>query len=153
MEIDLRDLIQEGQIQKESGMGWDQVERLLKRAFEDLKSAERNMPFDEPGAMDFIYKAMFHAANALIRFYGFRPGSTRQHQGVIAAVERILGPDSKTLILKFDRLRKRRNEFEYQGIFEMGRAELKDAVEHAKRFVERIREQLEKVNPQKKFQW
>ncbi len=52
-----------------------------------------------------------------------------------------------------ERLRKRRNEFEYQGIFEMGRAELKDAVEHAKRFVERIREQLGEVNPQKKFQW
>jgi hypothetical protein len=61
---DLRDLIQEGQIQEESGIGWDQVERLIKRAFEDLKSAERNLPFDEPGAMDFIYKAMFHAANA-----------------------------------------------------------------------------------------
>jgi len=103
--------------------------------------------------MDFIYKAMFHGANALIRSYGFRPGSTRQHQSVIAAVERILGADSKTLILKFDRLRKRRNEFEYQGIFEMGRAELKDTVEHAKRFVERIREKLEKTNPQKKFQW
>ncbi len=153
MEIDLRDLIQAGQIQKESDMGWDQVERLLKRAFEDLKSAERNMPFDEPGAMDFIYKAMFHAANALIRSYGFRPGSTRQHQGVIAAVEQILGPDSKTLILKFDRLRKRRNEFEYQGIFEMGRAELKDAIEQAKLLVEKIREKLEKANPQKKFKW
>ena len=75
--IDLRDLIQEGQIQEEPGIGWDQVERLIKRASEDLKSAERNMPFDEPGAMDFIYKAMFHAGNALIRSYGFRPGATQ----------------------------------------------------------------------------
>lgn len=92
---DLRDLVQEGQIQEESGIGWDQVERLIKRAFEDLKSAERNMPFDEPGAMDFIYKAMFHAGNALIRSYGFRPGATRQHQGVIKAVGRILGSEYK----------------------------------------------------------
>src|SRR3989338_7965909 len=117
--VDLRDLIQEGQIQEESGIGWDQIERLLKRAFEDLKSAERNLPFDEPGAMDFIYKAMFHAGNAIIRSYGFRPGIIRQHQGVITAVGRILGPESKTLILKFDKLRKRRNEFEYQGVFAM----------------------------------
>src|SRR3989338_7193451 len=108
--VDLRDLIQEGQIQEESGIGWDQIERLLKRAFEDLKSADRNMPFDEPGAMDFIYKAMFHAANALLRACGFRPGATRQHRGVITAAARILGSESKILILKFDKLRKRRNQ-------------------------------------------
>src|SRR3989338_6819807 len=96
---DLRDLIGEGQIQKEPGIGWDQVERLKKRAFEDLKSSERNLHLDEPGAMDFIYKAMFHAGNALIRSYGFRPGATRQHQGVITAVGRILGQEYKTLIL------------------------------------------------------
>ncbi|MBI4431148.1 MAG: hypothetical protein HY587_05505 [Candidatus Omnitrophica bacterium] len=84
--IDLSDLIREGQIQEEPSIGWDQVEQLIRRAFEDLKSADRNMPFDEPGAMDFIYKAMFHAANALLRSYGFRPGATRQHQGVITAV-------------------------------------------------------------------
>ena len=150
---DLRDLIQEGQIREESGIGWDQVERLIKRAFEDLKSAERNLPFDEAGAMDFIYKAMFHAGNALIRFYGFRPGATRQHQGVIIAVGRILGPEYTTLILKFDKLRKRRNEFEYQGVFEMGREELKNSIEHAKQLVTAIRKSLEDSNPQKQFKW
>lgn len=151
--IDLSDLVREGQIQEEPGIGWDQVERLIRRAFEDLKSADRNMPFDEPGAMDFIYKAMFHAANALLRSYGFRPGATRQHQGVITAVERILGAESKFLILKFDKLRKRRNQFEYQGIFEMGREELRDSIEQAKRLVAAIRTELEKSNPQKYFDW
>ena len=77
--VDLRDLMKDGQIQEESDIGWDQVERLIKRLYEDLKSADRNLPFDEPGAMDFIYKAMLHAGNALIRSYGFRPGATRQH--------------------------------------------------------------------------
>ena len=151
--IDLQDLIGEGQIQEEPGIGWDQVERLLRRAFEDLKSAERNLPFDEPGAMDFIYKAMFHSGNALIRSYGFRPGATRQHQGVISAVGRILGPEFKTLILKFDKLRKRRNDFEYQGIFEMGREELKDSIEQAKQLIAAIRKSLEQSNPQKQFDW
>src|SRR3989338_5090590 len=143
--IDLSDLIREGQIQEEPSVGWDQAERLIRRAFEDLKSADRNMPFDKPGAMDFIYKAMFHAANALLRAYGFRPGATRQHQGVITAAERILGPESKALILKFDKLRKRRNQFEYQGIFEMGREELKDSIEQAKQFVHAIRKTLEEA--------
>ena len=92
----------EGQIQEESGIGWDQVERLIKRAFEDLKSAERNLP---------------------------------------------------ALILKFDKLRKRRNEFEYQGVFEMGREELKNSIEHAKQLVTAIRKSLEDSNPQKQFKW
>lgn len=151
--VDLSDLIRNGQIQEEAHIGWDQIERLMKRSYEDLKSAERNLPFDEPGSMDFIYKAMFHAANALIRSYGFRPGSIRQHQGVISAIEKILGDDSKALILKFDRLRKRRNQFEYQGIFEMGRTELKDSVAQAKTFVRLIQSTLGKSNPQKHFNW
>ena len=60
--IDLRDLIQAGQIQEEPDIGWDQVERLMRRAFQDLISAEKITGFDEPGAMDFVYKGMFHAA-------------------------------------------------------------------------------------------
>lgn len=151
--VDLSDLIRSGQIQEEPSIGWDQIERLIKRSFEDLKSAERNLPFDEPGSMDFIYKSMFHAANALIRSYGFRPGATRQHQGVVLAVEKMLEEDSKALILKFDRLRKRRNQFEYQGIFEMGRTELQDSVAQARAFVQLIKSTLEKRNPQKRFAW
>jgi len=151
--IDLRQLIQDGQIQAESGIGWDQVERLMKRSLEDLKSAERILPFDEPGAMDFIYKAMFHSGNALIRSHGFRPGATRQHQGVIAAVGKILGPASQTLILKFDKLRKRRNQFEYQGIFEMGKENLKDSIQQAKDLVSEIEKSLRDSNPQKQFKW
>ncbi len=151
--IDFSDLIKGGQIQEEPSIGWDQVDRLIKRAFEDLKSAERNLPLDEPGSMDFMYKAMFHSANALIWSYGLRPGALRQHQGVILAVERILGEKYKALILKFDRLRKRRNQFEYQGIFEMGRQELSDSMSQARELVEAIKQFLREKNPQKHFNW
>ena len=96
---------------------------------------------------------MFHSGNALIRSYQFRPGAVRQHQGVITAVGRILGVESKTLILKFDKLRKRRNECEYQGIFQMGRQELADAIVQAKELVSKIRKSLEDSNPQKHFKW
>jgi len=68
-------------------------------------------------------------------------------------VGRILGPEYKALILKFDKLRKRRNEFEYQGIFTMGREELKDSIEQAKQLVVVIRKSLEDSNPQKQFKW
>lgn len=149
--IDLSDLICERQIQEEPGIGWDQVDRLLVRAHEDLSSAKKVIRFDEAGAMDFVYKAMFHAANALIRSCGYRPGAVRQHQGVIAATGRILGGEAKGLILKFDRLRKRRNQFEYQGIFEMGSQELADSVKQAEEFLVSIKNVLEEKDPQKRF--
>ena len=41
--IDLGDLMRNGQIQEEPAIGWDQIERLMKRSFEDLKSADRNL--------------------------------------------------------------------------------------------------------------
>ena len=68
----------------------------------------------------------------------FRPGPVRPHQGVIEAVGRILGKDCEMLILKCDRLRKRRNQFEYQGLFEMGDQELEETVVHAGEFVKTI---------------
>ena len=136
--IDFKDLVDKNQPKREPNIGRDQVDRLLNRAQKDLASATKLIPFDEAGGMDFIYKALFHAANALIRSQGYRPGPVRQHQGLITAIERILGKDSKTLILKFDQLRKKRNQFEYLGVFEMGKKELESTMEMAKQLVDRI---------------
>ena len=139
-----QDLIDAGQLQREPNIGNDQVERLLKRAEKDLESAAAVKEFDEANAMELAYNAMFHSANALLRLHGLRPGPVRQHQGVIACVSRLLGGETESFILKFDRLRKRRNQLEYQGIFEMGSQELDEAIEHAKTFVTRISQVIKK---------
>jgi uncharacterized protein (UPF0332 family) len=141
-EIDFKDLIQSRQIQAEPAIGRDQVQRLMKRADKDLASAEAVKAFDEAAAMDLVYKAMFHASNALLGQHKLRPGPFRQHQGVIEAVGRILGPEARSLMLKFDRLRKRRNQFEYEGLFEMGSQELKDALIQASELVDVIRRRV-----------
>jgi uncharacterized protein (UPF0332 family) len=130
--INFKDLVEKGQLKRESYIGPDQVERFLKRADKDLASSAKLVTSDEVGAMDFIYKAVFHAANGLVRSFGYRPGPVRQHRGVIPAVERILGKQSETLVLKFDQLRKRRNQFEYMAVIEMGTQELKDTMKHTK---------------------
>jgi len=119
-EIDFDDLIKSRQLKREPAIGQDQVDRLLKRAQQDLESAKMIKPTDEAAAMDLTYKAMFHAANAILGKHKLRPGPVRQHLGVIEAATRILPPEAETHLLKFDRLRRRRNLFEYQGVFEMG---------------------------------
>lgn len=140
----LRDLIDAGQLKREPKAGSDQVARLIERARKDLESAHRLLDGDPAGAMDLIYKAYFHAANALLRQFGYRPGAVRQHIGVLTATERILGDEHDQLIALFDRLRKRRNEFEYQAVFEMGRTDLDLTFDAANRFLELVQKQLSK---------
>lgn len=143
-EIDFDDLIRTRQLQRESAIGQDQIERLLKRSRQDLDSAKRIKPTDEAAAMDLAYKAMFHAANALLARHKLRPGPVRQHQGVIEATTRILAPEATTHLLQFDRLRRRRNLFEYQGVFEMGSEELDEALANARELVAIIKRRLSK---------
>ena len=139
--INFEDLIKTRQLQREPNIGKDQVERLLKRADIDLKSAASLKDSDPALAMDVAYKAMFHAGGALLRIHGLRPGPIRQHQGVIEAVGRILGPETEILMSEFDRLRKRRNQFEYQGLFEMGGYDLDKALRHAEELVKIIQKE------------
>ncbi len=149
MKTDFKDLLEKGQLKHEPGIGKEQVELLMIRAEKDLDSASKLISFDEAGAMDFVYKAFFHTANALLRLHGYRPGPVRQHQGVLIAVERMLGKEYKQLLLKFNRLRKRRNRFEYLGIFEMGTQELKGYLEAAKQFVTAIKREINQMHSDK----
>jgi uncharacterized protein (UPF0332 family) len=142
---DFQDLIDAGQLRNEPAIGKDQVGKLLKRARRDLETAHRIKEFDEAIAMQAAYEAMFHSANALLRLHGYRPGPVRQHQGVIAAVSRILPREATLFIKRFDNLRKRRNEFEYQGLYQMGSEELGDALENAKAFMDLIEAEINKT--------
>jgi len=126
------DLVREGKLKREPKIGLDQVERLLKRSRKDLVTAQKLLNEDTGLAIAAIYDAMFHAANALIKMQGYRPGDKKQHIGVIEAVRRTLGNSAKNLIIKFDDLRIARNRFEYQAIFNMSRTQLEKALDDAK---------------------
>lgn len=94
---------------------------------------------------------MFHAANALIQSQGFRPGRIQQHIGVIEAVERTLGIETRPMIRKFDRLRQKRNEFEYQGLYRGTKTEIINGFHDAELLIEKIEKYIHKNNPQRKF--
>ena len=147
------DLINEGKLKKEPQAGLDQVERLLKRSGKDLKTAEKLLNEDPELAVAAIYDAMFHAANALIRMQGYRPGSRMQHIGVIEALRRTLGDSAKNLMIKFNDMRIARNRFEYQAIFTMSQAQLEQAHKNAADIIKTIRLYIEKHNPQKHFEF
>lgn len=145
------DLVKKESLKKEPKVDFKLVSRLLKRAKKDLIMAKRNLDADEPTALDLVYKSMFHAANALIRSQGFRPGKIKQHIGVIGAVKRTLGVKAKPIIFKFDRLRQKRNEFEYQGLYRGTRTEIKNSFADAKKLIEEIEKYIQAKNPQRKL--
>jgi len=106
---------------------------------------------DEGAALTFIYNAMFHAANALIRSQGYRPGNRFQHVGIIEAVSRIIGNDFKNLIIKYNKLRIQRNRFEYQTDYSSSKTQLLKNMDDAEEFVSVIEKYLKKNNPKLKL--
>ncbi|MBU4377354.1 MAG: HEPN domain-containing protein [Candidatus Omnitrophica bacterium] len=149
--MDYSDLVKENKLKKEPDIGFDQVERLLKRSRKDLTTARQLIGKDEELAVAAIYDAMFHAANALIRMQGYRPGTVRQHIGVIEAVNRTLGKNAENLIIKFDNMRVARNKFEYQAILDMSKAQLDKALQDAEELAKMIAKHIFRQNPQRQF--
>jgi len=151
MKFDFNDLIKAGGLIKEEKIGFDQVARFLKRARKDLLTAKKIISTDEAVALDLVYKAMFHSANALIRFLGFRPGRIGQHKAIIRATERILGKSAEIYILRFDKLRQKRNYFEYGAGFASSKTEIENNLKEADKFIDLVEKFLEKKSSQRKL--
>jgi uncharacterized protein (UPF0332 family) len=146
---DFSDLIKQESLKEEKNIGQDQVMKLLNRAKKDLQTAKSLLDDDEAVAMTMVYDAMFHSANALIRLYNLRPGKVRQHIGLIEATSRILGTEVKDYIFRFDKLRIKRNQFEYQAIFDFSRIQIDNNLAEAEKFVDIIEKFItERINQQ-----
>lgn len=132
---DFSDLTAQGSLKEERKIGQDQVIKLINRAKKDLETARSLLNSDQAVAMTMVYSSMFHSANALVRLYGFRPGKIRQHAGLIEATSRILGEEIKDYIFRFDKLRIKRNLFEYQAIFDFSKIQIENNLVEAEKFV------------------
>jgi len=151
MKLEFSDLIRSGGLIKEEEIGLDQVRRFLKRARKDLLTAKKVIGSDGAVALDLVYKAMFHSANALIRYFGLRPGRIGQHKAIIRATERILGKPAEIYILRFDKLRQKRNYFEYGAGFVSSKTEIENGLVEAEKLINLIENFLEEKNSQKKL--
>ena len=146
--MNYKDLVAEGKLKKEKAIGIDQIQRFIRRAKKDLETAKIIVKDDEGAALTLIYNAMFHAANALIRYQGYRPGNKLQHIGIIESVRRTLGEDFKAMIFKFDKLRVKRNKFEYQAIYNISKTQLMNDIKDAGIFIKVVEKYLKDRNPQ-----
>jgi uncharacterized protein (UPF0332 family) len=126
---------------------------LMMRAERDLATAKLLQDKDEEWAFAAAYQAMSRAAKALILAEGFRPKGARSRDAqktTVTASGVILGEKYKSLINKFDRMRRKYQNFmeEYGRAvsrYEAGQA-IKDAEEFRVLVNARLRERYSQMS-------
>ena len=124
------------------------VEKLLLRAYKDLKAAKANLDIDEGIAYTVAYLAMLHAGRAFILLKGFRPADGYQHKTVVEFMSHFLGKEFKLIVEQFDRMRRKRNIFTYEIDISISMSEAISALKTAEKFVDLVKETIQKASPQ-----
>jgi len=145
-----RDLVKKGLLRKEK-ISFDQINRILERSYRNIKSSKILLEKDEEGSFQFAYQAMLLAARALVFSFGLRPRVVGSHKIVIEFTERVLGKEYKTLIKKFDKMRRKRHYLIYEAELTVSKTEAKNAIKTAEKFLKIIKEIIQKKNPQRKL--
>jgi uncharacterized protein (UPF0332 family) len=127
------------------------VEKLILRAYKDLKTAKANLDIDEGIAYTVAYLAMLHAARAFILLKGFRPADGYQHKTAVEFVSYFFGNEFKVITEQFDRMRRKRNIFTYEIDISISKSEAINALSTGAKFVDLIKGIIRKENPQMEF--
>lgn len=143
----LKKLRAEGFLRKEE-IGIDQVRALLISAAKNITASEKNIRIDEEACYTLAYNAMLKTARALVFLQSHRPTDGRQHMTTIDVAGAILGEEFSELILMFDKMRKKRNQFTYEPLLPLSMTEAKNALKTAKKFHDKVRKFLVRRYPQ-----
>jgi uncharacterized protein (UPF0332 family) len=114
-----------------------EVIALITRAERDLSTSRLLQDKDEEWAFAAAYQAMARSARALILSEGFRPKGSRRdtHKTVVTASGVLLGERYKSMINKFDRMRRKYQNFMEEAGRIISRYEAGQAVKDAEEFV------------------
>jgi uncharacterized protein (UPF0332 family) len=139
---------------KPEKIGLDQIEKVMKSAEKNLRVSEKLLSIDEGHAYEVAYTAMLHAARAFVFAKGYRPTTNFQHKTVVAFTGHFLGDKYKALIERFDYMRKNRNNFIYEPWkFRISMTDAKSALKSAREFIDVIKEEIVRDNPQEHFKF
>ena len=140
-------MLNQGLIKKQK-VDFSQIEALLLRAQKDIIAARANLEIDEEVTYNYAYLAMLRGGRAIVFMKGFRSVDGQQHKTIIELSEEILGEEFKNIIKKFDRMRRKRNQFTYDPFIPVSKIEAKNALIIAQNFVKIVQEIIKKENPQ-----
>ncbi len=113
-----------------------EVISLVTRAERDLSTSRLLQDKDEEWAFAAAYQAMARSARALILSEGLRPKGSRRdtHKTVVTASGILLGEQYKSMINKFDRMRRKYQNFMEEAGRIISRYEASQAVKDAEEF-------------------
>jgi len=132
---------------KKCPVDWKAINNLIKRAYTDLKTAERNMADDEECAYNYAYNAMLRSGLALMFSTGFRPEIKNKHLTIVKFASSILGIKFRKIINDYDFMRRKRHRFIYEPDIPCSGKEASDALKTAKKFVDTISKMIKTKNP------
>lgn len=148
----VEDLLKEGLI-KRCPVDEKGVLNLIKRAYKDIRTAQRNLSEDEDCAYSYAYNSMLRSGLALMAAEGFRPEIKDKHLTVVRFVGLVLGEKSKRIINDYDFMRRKRHRLVYEPGIPCSKEEARSAIKIAKEFIDAIYTQIRKKNPQLEFRF
>jgi uncharacterized protein (UPF0332 family) len=111
---------------------------LMSRAERDLATARLLRDKDEEWSYAAAYQSMARSGRALIMSEGYRPKGARSrdtHKTVVTAAGMILGEKQKSLINKFDRMRRKYQNFMAESVSIVSGSEAGQAIRDAEEFI------------------
>ncbi len=145
-------LIRSGKLSRQKA-GFSQVEGMLRAAIDDLEEAKKVRSVSGKATYLMAYNAMLKAGRALLLQNGLRPDDGEQHKTVVDATGSIMGSKYKELIIQFDVMRRKRNEFTYGAMSAASGAESSAALSDSVELIKWILKEIRKTNPQMSFDW
>jgi len=140
-------MLNQGLIKKQK-VDFSQIEALLLRAHKDIVTAKANLQIDEEVTYNYAYLAMLRCARAIVFMKGYRSVDGQQHKTIIELSGEILGEEFKSIVKKFDHMRRKRNQFTYDPFLPVSKIEAENALKTAEEFVTIVLKLVQKENPQ-----
>lgn len=152
--MDYRDtvkiMLNRGLIKKQK-IDFSHIEALLLRAQKDIITAEANLKIDEEVTYNYAYLAMLRCGRSIVFMKEYRSVDGQQHKTIIELSGEILGEEFKSIVKKFDRMRRKRNQFTYDPFLPVSKIEAENALKTAEEFVKIVLKLIQKENPQLRF--
>lgn len=127
---------------------WMQIERFLASADKKLISAERILTFDEEACLQQAYEAMLKASLGFMFSHGFRVRSQPGHHiAIIDFVRARVDKKHASLIVVFDRLRRKRNMVLYDDTGFVSHHDAEQALKSASDYLAMIRTDINTRKP------
>jgi uncharacterized protein (UPF0332 family) len=125
---------------KPQRIDWAQIDRFLASAAKKLASAQKILEFDEEACLQQAYEAMLKASLGFMFSHGYRARSQPGHHiAIIEFVRARIDKKYASLMIVFDRLRRKRNVALYDDTGFVSRRDAEQALESAGEYLGVIR--------------